>query len=77
MFKPNTYCNSLEQAARNIGLYVNSDKTECVYPKQNGAISTFNGKPLKLVDLFKYLGSNISSTEKWCQYTYKKSMDCY
>ena len=28
-----------------------------------GAISSLNGKPLKLVDQFIYLSSNISSTE--------------
>ena len=42
---------SLVQAARNIGLYVNSDE----------AISTFIGKLLKLVDQF--FSNNISSTE--------------
>ncbi len=31
--------------------------------KQDDAISTLNDKPLKLVDHFTYLGSNISSTE--------------
>ena len=31
--------------------------------KQDAAISTFNGKPLKLEDQFTYLGSNILSTE--------------
>ena len=31
--------------------------------KQNGAISSVNGKPLKFVDQFVYFGSNISSTE--------------
>ena len=30
---------------------------------QEGAMSTLNGKTLKLVDLFIYLNSNISSTE--------------
>ena len=30
---------------------------------QDGAISTLNGKALKLVDQFMYLNSNISSTE--------------
>ena len=29
--------------------------------KQDGVINTLNDKPLKLVDLFTYLGSNISS----------------
>ena len=28
-----------------------------------GVLSQLNGKPLKLVDQFTYLGSNISSTE--------------
>ena len=32
--------------------------------KQVGAISTLNGKSLKLVDKFAYLSSNISSTER-------------
>ena len=31
--------------------------------KHKGALSTQSGKPLKLVDQFIYLGSNISSTE--------------
>ena len=50
-------------AARSIGLYMNSDKTKFMCFKQDGAISTLNGKPLKLLDHFTYLGSNISSTE--------------
>ena len=33
------------------------------------AISSLSGKPLKLIDQFTYLGSNISSTEKLYQYT--------
>ena len=36
---------------------------EFMYFKQDGDISTLNGKPLKLVDQFTYLGSNITSTE--------------
>ena len=40
---------------------MDANKTECLCFKQKGAIST--GKPLKLVDQFTYLGSNISSTE--------------
>ena len=34
------------------------------YFNQDATISTLNGKPLKLVDQFTYLGSNISSTER-------------
>ena len=31
--------------------------------KQNGDFSSLDGKPLKLIDWFSHLGSNISSTE--------------
>jgi len=55
--------HSLEEAAKNVGLYVNSDKTEFMSFKKQGDISTLDGKPLKLVEKFTYLGSNISSTE--------------
>ena len=34
-----------------------------MYFKQKGAIFILNRKPLKLVDQFTYLDSNISSTE--------------
>ena len=54
----------LEKAARNIGLYVNSDKTEYMCFGPNGDISTLDGKRLKVVDNFTYLGSDISSTER-------------
>ena len=54
---------SLEQVPRGIGLYLESDKTEFMCFKENGTISTLNGKPLKLVHLFTYLRGNISSTE--------------
>ena len=52
--------HSLKQAAGDIGLYVNANKTEF---KWEGAISTLTSKPLKLVDKFTHLGSNTSSTE--------------
>ena len=52
----------LEQAARGVVLYMNSKKPEFMCFNQDDAIS-LNGKPLKLVDDFIYLGSNISSTE--------------
>ena len=42
--------HSLEQAARGNGLYEKLDKREFKCFKQDGAISTINGKPLKLVD---------------------------
>ena len=55
--------HSLEKAAKNVGLYVNSDKTEFICFKKKGGMSTLNGKPLKPVEQFTYLCSNISSTE--------------
>ena len=54
---------SLEQVEGGISLYVNANKTEFMVLKQEGAISTLIGKPLKFVDQFTYLDSNISSTE--------------
>ena len=54
--------HSPENVARGIGLYENLDKIEFRCLKQNSAIS-LNSKPLKSVDQFIYLGTNISSTE--------------
>ena len=42
---------------------MNTDKTEFMCFKQDGIIFILSGKPLKLVNYFKYLGSNISSTK--------------
>ena len=42
---------------------MNSDKTEFMSFKKKGDISTLDGKPLKPVEQFTYLGSNISSTD--------------
>ena len=55
--------HSLGQTATGISLHVNSAKTEFVCFNQDGPIS-LNGKPLKLVDQFVYLCSNIFSTER-------------
>ena len=55
--------HSLVYATRGISLYVNSDKIEFMSFKQDGVSSTINGKPLKLVYQFTYLGCNILSTE--------------
>ena len=54
----------LERTARSIGLYVNSEKTEYMCFGQYGDISTLDNRPLKLVEHFTYLGSDISSTER-------------
>ena len=59
-----TLLHSLERAAAGIGLYVNAHKTEYMCYNQTGDISTLDGTPLKLVDIFTYLGSSIASTEK-------------
>ena len=59
-----TLLHSLEQAAANIGLYVNAHKTEYMCYNQTGDIATLEGTPLKLVDKFTYLGSSVESTEK-------------
>ena len=42
---------------------MNSNKTEFMCFKQEGAISTLSDKSLKLIDKFVYLSSSISSTE--------------
>ena len=46
-----------------IGLSTSSDKTKFISFNQDSVISSFNVKPLKLVNQFIYFGSNISSTE--------------
>ena len=56
-----TPLHSLEQAAADIGLYVNAQKTEYMCFNQRGDISTLNGTFLKLVDKFTYQGNSVSS----------------
>ena len=51
------------KAARSINLNVNSEKILDVCFYQDGAIFSLNGRPLRFVNHFTYLGSNISSTE--------------
>ena len=52
----------LKQAVGGIDLHVNTNKTEFMCFKQ-GTITTLNSKPLKFVDQFTYLSSNISFTQ--------------
>ena len=59
--KSESRLHGLEQAA--IDFYVNANKIEYLYFKQEGAMFTVTNKPLKLVDQFTYLDSSISSTE--------------
>ena len=60
-----TLLHILGRAAAGIGLYVNADKMEYMCFKQRGDISTLNSNSLKQVDKFTYLGSSVSSTEKY------------
>ena len=55
--------HTIEQTAGGIGLYGNAIKTKFMPFKLKGALSTLRGKPLKFVDQFAYLDSNISSTK--------------
>ena len=55
--------HSPKQAAREIGLYVNWDKTEFMCFNQDGAIFSLNGKPLKVADHFTYFGRYNSNSE--------------
>ena len=41
---------SLEQAAKSIGLHVNANETKLMCFKQERAISTRSGEPMKLID---------------------------
>ena len=72
-----TLLHSLEQAATGIGLYVNAHKMEYMCYNQTGDISTLDGTPLKLVDKFTYLGSNVASTETGHWHEVNESMDSY
>ena len=63
--RPNSCLHSLEWAAGGIGLHVHVDKTEFTCFNQTSDISTLNGKSLKLVDKFAYLGSSILSTKNY------------
>ena len=60
-----TLLHSLERAAAGIALHANAHKTEYMGYNQTGDISTLDGTSLKLVDKFTYLGSSVSSTEKY------------
>ena len=59
-----TKLHTLERAAASRNLHVNAHKTEYMCFNQRGDISTLNGGSLKLVDMFIYQGSCVSSTEK-------------
>ena len=52
--------HSLEQVPGGIGLHMNTSKMEYMYFNQEGATSTLNGHPLKLVHKFTYSSSSNS-----------------
>jgi len=54
----------LENAAKDVGLYVNADKTEHTNFNQQGSIMTSSNVELKAVESFTYLGSQINLTVK-------------
>ena len=58
-----TLLHSLERSAAGIGSHVNAHKTEYMCFNQIGDISILNGSCVKLVNMFTYLGSSVSSTE--------------
>ena len=58
-----TLLHSLKRETAGIGLQVNADKMEYMCFNQRGDIFTLNDSSLKLVDMFTYLVSNVSSTE--------------
>ena len=54
----------VEEAASEIGLYINAGKTEFICYNLEGHIKSRNGNHIKSVNEFVYLGSNIQSTER-------------
>ena len=54
--------HNLEKAAKGIGLYVNTDEVDFICFKEDSDLFTYDDKPMKFVEYFTYLSSNISST---------------
>ena len=61
-----TLLHKMEKAAKDIGLSINTGKTKFISINQgiNEVIKSLNGKNIKEVSDFKYLGSYIQSTDK-------------
>ena len=53
----------LETSAKEIGLFINAKKTEFISFNQKGQMKSLNGKEIKAVEDFTYLGSRIVSSE--------------
>ena len=58
--------HKLEQAASEVGLYINAKKTEfiCYNQHHTGSIKSLKSNNIKAVEEFTYLGSNIASTNR-------------
>ena len=55
----------LETAAAEVGLHINSKKTQCInYNQPKGIITAIDGGVIKEVEDYKYLGAWISSSKK-------------
>ena len=59
-----TLLHQLENAAKDVGLYVNASKTEHIRFGQQGTIQTTSGETIKAVESFTYLGSEINSMKQ-------------
>ena len=61
----NIMLHKIEEVAAEIGLRVNSDLTEYIslIQKHNNGIKSLNGKSIKQVHDFKYLGSYVAYTD--------------
>ena len=57
--------HSIERTAKEIGLYLNADETQFICFNQDAleGMKSLNGKKIKQVEDFKYLGSYIASIE--------------
>ena len=57
--------HSIERTAKEIGFYLNADKTEFICFNQDASerMKSLDGEKIKQVEDFKYLGSYIASTE--------------
>ena len=63
LLKINLYCIACSRQPGSLASTLTQIKqSSCVF-KQDATVSTLNGKPLKEVDYFIYLGCNISSTQ--------------
>ena len=67
--------HKIENTAKEIGLNINAGKTEFISINQgeNEKMKSLNGKDIKKVSDFKYLGSYIQSTEKYMNIRLAKS----